>query len=97
MTIQHTVVFRLSHEPGSDAETEFLDNAETTLTSIPGVRDFVINRQVGTKNDLDWQFSMVFADRDVYEAYNTHPTHLAFVQNRWPEVAAFEEYDFIVR
>ena len=98
MPIQHTVVFRLAHERGSDAETAFLNDARTTLTSIPGVREFVINRQVGRKNDLAWQFSMVFADQAAYDAYTTHPTHVAFVRDRWQsEVAAFEEYDFIPR
>ncbi|HET9128907.1 MAG TPA: Dabb family protein [Propionibacteriaceae bacterium] len=98
MPIQHTVVFRLAHEPGSDAEARFLDDASTTLAAIPGVRDFAVNRQVGTKNDLAWQFSMVFADQDAYESYNHHPAHVAFVRDRWQsEVAAFEEYDFIPR
>ena len=36
MSIQHTVVFRLAHEAGSQAETEFLSTARTTLTAIPG-------------------------------------------------------------
>lgn len=98
MPIQHTVVFRLVHEPGSDAETAFLDNAETTLTGIPGVHGFAIHRQIGTKNDLAWQFTMDFDDQDAYDAYTDHPTHVAFVRDRWQsEVAAFEEYDFIAR
>lgn len=96
--IQHTVVFRLTHEAGSAAEADFLDTATTTLTGIPGVTDFVVNRQVSTKSDLDWQFSMVFADQAAYDGYNTHPDHVGFVENRWvPEVDTFQEYDFIRR
>jgi len=98
MTIQHTVVFRLVHEPGSAAEQEFLDTGRTTLTGIPGVQDFVVNRQVSPKSDLTWQFSMVFADQAAYDAYNAHPAHVGFVGTRWePEVAAFQEYDFVTR
>jgi len=98
MTIQHTVVFRLAHESGSPQEAEFLDTARAILTSIPGVSGFVINRQVSAKSDLDWQFSMVFADKAAYEGYNTHPVHVGFVQDRWvPEVVAFQEYDFTAR
>ena len=98
MTIQHTVVFRLAHAPGSPQETEFLDTAQATLTGIPGVTEFVINRQVSAKSDLDWQFSMAFADQAAYDSYNTHPDHMGFVADRWvPEVAAFQEYDFILR
>jgi hypothetical protein len=98
MTIQHTVVFRLAHVPGSTEEAEFLDTARAILTGIPGVTDFVVNQQVSQKSDLHWQFSMVFADQAAYDAYNTHPDHAGFVQGRWvPEVAAFQEYDFARR
>lgn len=98
MPIQHTVVFRLIHEPGSRGEVEFLDTAMQTLTAIPGVADFVVNRQIGAKSDLNWQFSMVFADQAAYDAYNAHPEHVEFVETRWhTEVASFQEYDFSPR
>jgi uncharacterized protein (UPF0303 family) len=96
--IRHTVVFRLLHEPGSSAEAEFLDTAAKTLTAIDGVADFAVNRQISAKSDLDWQFSMVFADQAAYDAYNAHPAHVAFVESRWQsDVAAFQEYDFAVQ
>ena len=95
MSIQHTVVFRLVHEAGSPEEREFLATGRAVLTSIPGVEDFTIRRQVSPKSDLEHQFSMVFRDRDAYRAYDAHPAHTAFVSERWvPEVAAFQEYDF---
>ena len=98
MTIQHTVVFRLGHAPGSAAETDFLDYARETLSAIPGVSEFVVNRQVSEKSDLAWQFSMVFADQAAYSGYNVHPAHVAFVENRWQvEVEAFQELDFVPR
>ena len=98
MTIQHTVVFRLQHDKGSDAEAEFLDTGRSVLTGIPGVTDFVINQQVSPKSDLAWQFSMIFADQAAYDAYNVHPDHVAFVTQRWQvEVVAFQEYDFVAR
>lgn len=98
MSIQHTVVFRLVHEAGSAAENEFLDSGRTILTAIPGVTDFAVNRQVSPKSDLTWQFSMVFADRAAYDAYNVHPAHVSFVETRWQtEVDAFQEFDFVVR
>ena len=97
MTIQHTVVFRLVHEAGSPAEADFLATGRATLTGIPGVTEFAVNKQVSPKSDLDWQFTMVFADQDAYDAYNSHPDHVGFVETRWvPEVAAFQEYDFVV-
>jgi hypothetical protein len=97
MTIQHTVVFRLSHEPGSDAEADFIGTARRALTAIPGVERFTVNRQVSAKSDLAWQFSMEFADQAVYHAYNLHPAHAEFVRSRWDaEVSEFQEYDFVV-
>jgi hypothetical protein len=96
--IQHTVVFRLIHPPGSAAETDFLDTAQRTLTAIAGVTEFVISRQVSRESDLVWQFSMIFADQAAYSAYNAHPAHVDFVGTRWKvEVEAFQEYDFIAR
>ncbi|WAA65075.1 Dabb family protein [Microbacterium oxydans] len=96
MSIQHTVVFRLVHAEGSAEEREFLATGHAVLTSIPGVEDFTIRRQVSGKSDLTHQFAMVFADQGVYDAYDAHPAHRAFVAERWvPEVAAFQEYDFV--
>ncbi|MFF2485803.1 Dabb family protein [Microbacterium sp. NPDC058062] len=96
MPIQHTVVFRLAHPAGSPEETAFLADARAALTSIPGVEDFRINRQVSAKSELAHQFSMVFQGDAEYQAYNDHPTHVAFVAERWvPEVAEFQEYDFV--
>jgi hypothetical protein len=96
MSIEHTVVFRLAHEAGSAAESEFLAAARSALTTIPGVEDFTVNRQVSPKSDLTWQFSMRFADQTTYDAYNAHPAHVEFVATRWQtEVVAFQEYDFV--
>ncbi|MGV8848849.1 MAG: Dabb family protein [Propionibacteriaceae bacterium] len=98
MPIQHTVVFALVHDAGSAAEADFLDTGRAALTAIPGVTEFAINRQISPKSDLAWQFTMVFADQAAYDAYNTLPAHVTFVESRWvPEVAAFQEYDFVAR
>lgn len=96
MPIQHTVDFRLIHAPGSAEEARFLADARTALTSIPGVEDFRISRQISPKSELRHQFSMLFADEAVYRAYDAHPVHVAFVAERWvPEVEAFQEYDYV--
>jgi hypothetical protein len=93
--IRHTVQFKLRHAPGSPEEQDFL-RAALTLTGIPGVTHFEQSRQVSGKNPYAFNFSMVFADQETYDSYNTHPTHVAFVQNRWvPEVVEFLEADFV--
>lgn len=95
--LQHTVSFSLVHERGSAEEAEFLASARRILPAIPGVTGFTVNRQVSPKSGHDWQFSMVFADRAAYAAYDAHPDHVEFVRERWAsEVADFQELDFEV-
>jgi Stress responsive A/B Barrel Domain len=92
--IQHTVAFRLRHPAGSPAEREFLEAARA-LASIPVVEDFQQLRQVSPKSDFTFFFSMRFADNVAYQSYNAHPTHIAFVSDRWDvEVSDFQELDF---
>ncbi|WAB85285.1 Dabb family protein [Microcella daejeonensis] len=96
MAIQHIVVFRLVHPLDSPAAAAFLTDAREPLTSIPGVQHFAVRRQISVKSDLEHQFSMVFEDDPAYAAYSAHPTHTAFVAERWiPEVAEFQEYDVV--
>jgi heme-degrading monooxygenase HmoA len=93
--IQHTVSFRLVHEPGSDQEESFLADARA-LAEIPGVDDFRQLRQVSPKSDHTFWFTMNFADPAAHDAYTNHPTHVAFVRDRWEvEVASFQELDFV--
>lgn len=93
--ILHTVVFRLHHPVGSDAETEFLLTAKQ-LWKLPGVLDFRVYRQVSKKNDFTFGLSMYFATQTTYDAYNNHPDHLHFVNEVWlKQVADFMEIDYI--
>lgn len=93
--IRHTVVFRLRHAPGSAAETDFLKEA-MKLVAIPGVRKFEQLRQVSPKNSYSFGFSMEFAGQAAYTVYNEHPSHVAFVRDRWvQEVAEFMEIDYV--
>jgi hypothetical protein len=92
--IRHTVVFTLSHPAGSAEEADFLTTA-SHLAAIPGVESFEILRETSPKNGYRHGISMEFAGPDAYTAYNQHPDHVRFVQERWlPEVAAFLEVDY---
>jgi hypothetical protein len=93
--VRHAVVFSLSHEPGSDAEADFLD-ALRRLQAVPGVEAFELGREVSPKNTFAYGLVMEFADRDAYEAYNGHPDHVRFVAERWDaEVTDFLEIDTV--
>jgi hypothetical protein len=92
--IRHTVVFTLSHSEGSPEEADFLATA-AGLASIPGVEAFQILRETSPKNAYRFGISMEFAGPDAYAAYNEHPDHVRFVNDRWlPEVADFLEVDY---
>src|SRR6476619_5567883 len=92
--IRHTVSFTLSHPPGSAEEADFLATAEE-LGAIPGVEAFEVLSEVSPKNDYRFGISMEFADQAAYDAYNEHPEHTRFVQDRWlVEVADFLEVDY---
>ncbi len=92
--IRHSVIFTLKHATGSPEEQAFLRDA-LVLTEIPGVENFEQLRQVSKKNDYHFGFSMEFADQAAYEAYNVHPKHVKFVEERWvPEVERFLEIDY---
>lgn len=94
--ILHSVIFSLKHEKGSEAERRFLEDGKRILTSIPVVSNFQAYKQVSAKNDYDHGFAMEFASQADYDAYNAHPLHEQFVQERWlTEVEKFLEIDYI--
>lgn len=94
--IRHTVAFRLIHPESSPEEAAFLADGRRILTAIPGVQHFTVSRQVSPKSGHRFQFAMDFADDAAYAAYDAHPEHQGFVQQRWvPEVAAFDELDLV--
>ena len=92
--IRHTVVFTLSHPEGSAAEADFLAAARA-LAAIPGVEEFQVLRETSPKNAYRYGISMEFAGPAAYAAYNEHPDHVRFVEDRWlPEVSDFLEVDY---
>lgn len=94
--IRHTVAFRLKHPKGSPEEASFL-SAGMALATIPGVEKFEQLRQVSSKNDFHFGYSMEFADEAAFQGYNDHPVHVAYVLDRWiPEVEAFAETDYVL-
>ena len=92
--IRHTVVLTPRHAAGSPEETDFLA-AAAGLAAIPGVEAFEILRETSPKNGYRFGISMEFADAAAYAAYNEHPDHVCFVQERWvPEIEDFLEIDY---
>lgn len=94
--IRHTVTFRLKHPAGSELESVFLADGKRILAAIPGVQKFEALQQVSAKNNFRHGLSMEFAGQAEYDAYDSHPEHVAFVRDRWiPEVEEFMEIDYV--
>ena len=92
--IRHTVVFTLRDAEGA---ADFLADAQR-LSAIPGVEALELLDEVSPKNGYRYGISMEFAGQHAYDAYNAHPDHVRFVQERWlPEVADFLELDYRAR
>ena len=92
--IRHTVAFTPRHAAGSVEEADLLA-AVARLAEIAGVEEFELLRETSPKNDYRFGISMEFAGPAEYTAYNEHPDHVRFVQERWlAEVADFLEIDY---
>jgi hypothetical protein len=95
--LRHTVSFDLHHAAASPEEADFLAAAER-LAAVPGVEAFEVVREVSPKNGFRFGISMEFADEAAYAAYNAHPDHVRFVEQRWlAEVSEFLEIDYSAR
>lgn len=94
--ITHMVTFTLYAGKDTTESEVFLNESKEALAEIPGVEHFQVLRQVSAKNEFDYGFSMEFADRAAYDAYNDHPVHRQYVAERWEkEVSRFQEIDFV--
>ena len=92
--IRHTVIFKLKHAAGSQAELDFLRSARK-LAEIPVVKNFECLHQTSEKDNYNFGLSMEFSSMEDYQVYNAHSDHVHFVQTRWiPEVTDFMEIDF---
>lgn len=95
--IQHTVQFNLKWDAESPETEKFLQDGKRILSALPTVKNFEALRQVSTKNNYRFYFTMVFENQEAYDAYNNHPDHVKFVKERWEtEVTDFLEGDFVV-
>ncbi|MGC5772370.1 Dabb family protein [Paenibacillus pabuli] len=95
-SIKHMVTFTLYAGKDTPEAEAFLKESEAALATIPGVEQFEVLRQISEKNEFDYSFSMVFADQAAYDAYNNHPVHRKYVEERWEkEVSRFQEIDLI--
>ncbi len=92
--IRHSVIFTFNEGMSPEEKQTFFDEVRK-LSTISGVENFEILKQVSVKNKFEHGILMEFKDNEAYQFYNNHPNHVAFVQNIWlKQVADFLEIDF---
>lgn len=92
--ITHTVVFRMKHAKGSEAEASFIKAAQA-LAKITGVQELSVMKQTFAKSPYSHLLTMKFANQAAYDGYMDHPDHVSFTRDRWDkEVAAFMILDY---
>jgi len=90
--IHHTVSFRLEESADDDTFWSRVDERST----LAGVRQFRVLRQVGAKNSFTHALSMYFDSQTDHDAYDDDADHVAFVRDVWiPNVADFIELDYV--
>jgi len=93
--ITHTVFFKLSVEESS-AEAKNFFIAANDLAGISGVRNFRCVRQVSSHSTFNYGICMEFDSQQLYDAYSSHPDHVAFVETYWGKmVEDFLELDYV--
>lgn len=93
--IKLLVMFCLKHDKGSIEEKKFLQDSESILGSIPGVKNFEVLRQISSGIDYDFGIAVEFDNKVAYEKFNTYPTHVKYGEQRWTkEVVRFMKMEF---
>jgi hypothetical protein len=86
----HVVIF-WTDPKNPAAVDELIDGAQRYLKPIPGVQHFHVGRMVPSPRpvvDQSYQVALniVFPDRQTQDRYQTHPSHLEFVEKVFKRV-----------
>lgn len=91
--IHHSAYFVFNDSLSSD-DTELFFTEIKKLAAIPGVIGFKVVNEISPKNSYNYGVTMEFENQEAYQAYNSHPMHVDFVQNYWLKmVKDFMEID----
>jgi hypothetical protein len=99
MSFSHIVIFWTDPKNATAAD-ELIEGAQRYLKPIPGVQHFHIGRMVPSHRpvvDQSYQVALniVFPDQQSQDDYQTHPSHLEFVEKVFKRVCTkVVVYDF---
>ncbi len=92
--IKHSVIYTFKSSV-NDKEKQSFFEAASSLSAIPGVKNFEMLKQVSPKNKYEYGIAMVFDNAQTYEDYNTHPAHQEFLEKYWfVYIEEFLEIDY---
>lgn len=87
--INHIVLFRFHPEASTDTVDELATVLTTVAASVEGVEEYRLGRDLGFRHGND-DFAIVsrFRDREAFDAYLSHPEHLAALAKYGPVLVA---------
>ena len=93
----HTVYFWLNN-PDSEADHEKLHEGLKEIAKIDLIKDAYVGVPADTDREVidssyDFSITFIFDDLESEQAYQTHPTHLDFVENYshlWDKVVVYD-------
>ena len=96
----HTVFFWL-HHPESQADHDALRAGLESLKAVTDISAAYIGTPAETRRPVidhtyDFSLTFVFADKAAHDTYQTHPIHLAFVDqcaHLWQRVQVYDMVD----
>ncbi|EAZ81715.1 Dabb family protein [Algoriphagus machipongonensis] len=92
--ITHSLFFRLKYPIGSPEEHTFF-NALAKLSTISGVENFTILKQISQKNEFDYGLNIEFENQEAFQTFHQNPHHALFFKIYWPDfVEDCMELDF---
>ena len=79
--IRHTVMMRWQDGTTDEAVSQVLAGLNTMPDLVPGILRYEFGSDLGL-GDSNFDFALVadFASLDDYEAYSSHPEHIAVIQ-----------------
>lgn len=95
----HTVFFWLRSDLGAEERASF-ESGLRSLLAIPGTTRAVIGKPAATPkrevidDSYDWALELDFPTLADQDAYQVHPTHVAFVETHKPKWERVRVYDF---
>ncbi|GLY29649.1 Dabb family protein [Kineosporia sp. NBRC 101731] len=86
---EHFGMLRLKPEATTAQRTAIVDGLNALTDVVPGLLEAHAAQDAGLRDGTaDIIFRMVFADREAWTAYGTHPAHVAVIQDRIAPVLA---------